>query len=245
MVGRHRVQLDGDRWVLVQLPVDHPAEQPAQGEDRHPHRRGGQPRRHRHHEPIAQRPGRLQPDLLGQGQAGHHGLGVVVLIGRVPGGSSVSRGPCRTCSDSTSSRRMPRPRTPAAGPRSAHPTAAPRGPAGGSTATPSQGRRPPAPPAPGCLGHRRAVAGPGQHHDGPGHLGVAGAGEAPARLNRPADLDQVGLGRARPLQGMSRATGRASGRPLMRGGWVEVGLADDLGAGGGNGGRAGYGLQAV
>jgi len=28
----------------------------------------------------------LQSDVLGQGQAGHHGLGVLVLIGRVPGG---------------------------------------------------------------------------------------------------------------------------------------------------------------
>jgi hypothetical protein len=106
--GRHRLQLDGNRWVPVQLSVDHAAEHPAQGEVRHPDRRRWQPRRHRHGEPKPQRPGRLQPDVLGQRQAGHHGIGVLVLVRRIPGGSSVTRGPCRTYSTSTRSRRMPR-----------------------------------------------------------------------------------------------------------------------------------------
>jgi hypothetical protein len=63
------------------------AEHPAQGEVRHPHRRGGQPRRHRHRhrhrEPEPYRLGRVQPDVLGQRQGGHHGIGVLVLMGWV------------------------------------------------------------------------------------------------------------------------------------------------------------------
>ena len=161
-------------------------------------------------------------------------------------GSSVTRGPCRTCSPARDPGGCRAPRPTGAGPRSGRRTGGRQGPAGGSTAIPSRGRHTPEllePGVPGLRGRSR-VLGTAPRWAWPPRRPATG--HVQARLHRPADLDQVGLDRARSV-GRDIQGHRTLERPPSdeRAGWAEVRLADDFGVAGGDGDRAGVGLQAV
>ena len=132
-------------------------------------------------------------------------------------GSSVTRGPCRTCSPARDPGGCRAPRPTGAGPRSGRRTGGRQGPAGGSTAMPSRGRHTPELLEPGCLGYAGAVACLGQHHDGPGHLGVPRLAMCRrACTAQPISTRSVWT-EPGPSVGISRVTGRSNGRPPTSG----------------------------